>query len=79
MRRGAQVAYCDPFVDEIKEHGLDLRSVELNAEILHNAGLRAVLTPHSSFDVDRIAAEAKFVFDVRNAVSATAGASVVKL
>ena len=37
------------------------------------------LTVASAAAVDRIAAEAKFVFDVRNAVSATAGASVVKL
>jgi UDP-N-acetyl-D-glucosamine dehydrogenase len=78
-RRGAHVSYCDPFVPEIKLDGLDLESVQLDDEALAAADCVAILTPHSSFDLDRIAARAAFVFDARNAVPARPDADIAKL
>jgi UDP-N-acetyl-D-glucosamine dehydrogenase len=67
-RRGAQVRFHDPFVDEVDEHGLRLRRSALTPAALRDADLVAVLTPHASYDLDSVVASATLVFDARNAV-----------
>ncbi len=67
-RRGAQVRFHDPYVEGVTEHGLKLRRSALTPAALRDADLVAVLTPHSSYDLESVVASASLVFDARNAV-----------
>jgi UDP-N-acetyl-D-glucosamine dehydrogenase len=65
-QRGADVSYHDPYVTSIRlgEHG-ELRSVPL--EDLGRYECVIIVTDHKAIDYQRVAAEAKLVFDTRNA------------
>jgi UDP-N-acetyl-D-glucosamine dehydrogenase len=78
-RRGAQVLYADPFVDSIDEHGLDLRSVTVDDDLLRLVDCVALLTPHDAFDQVRVLNTARLVFDARNALAERHRDNVVTL
>jgi UDP-N-acetyl-D-glucosamine dehydrogenase len=59
---GAEVAYHDPYVSAVPEHGLE--SVPLEAERFDCV---AIVTAHSSLDYDRLVERAELVVDFRNA------------
>jgi nucleotide sugar dehydrogenase len=79
QRRGAEVLYSDPFVDEVSEHGLNLRSVTLDDHLLRSVDCVALLTPHDVFDHSRVVETARLVFDARNALAERHRESVVTL
>jgi UDP-N-acetyl-D-glucosamine dehydrogenase len=68
LQRGARVTYSDPFVSEVTSGGITLRSTDITPEALRAADCVALLTPHQSFNFDEIIAEARFIFDARNAI-----------
>ena len=76
--QGAEIAYHDPFVPRLAEHGFDLESQALTDELLAGADIVAVVTAHPGVDHDRVAEIAPLVIDFRNAVPAANG-RVVKL
>jgi UDP-N-acetyl-D-glucosamine dehydrogenase len=64
---GANVQYFDPHVPDLDHEGWQMESVEdLFAEI-GDADLVVLITDHADFDYDRIAKEARLIFDTRNA------------
>lgn len=69
-RRGAEIAFHDPFVEEVRTGGQLLRRVELTTEALTGADAVLLLTPHSEYDVDVLLASAPLLFDARNAAGA---------
>ena len=75
--QGAEIAYHDPFVPHLAEHGFDLDSQPLTDELLAGADIVAVVTAHPGVDHARVAELAPLVIDFRNAVPAAGG--VVKL
>ena len=76
--QGAEIAYHDPFVPALAEHGFDLESQPLTDERLAGANVVAVVTAHPGVDHARVAELAPLVVDFRNAVPAADG-RVVKL
>jgi UDP-N-acetyl-D-glucosamine dehydrogenase len=76
--QGARIAYHDPFVPSLAEHGFDLKSEALTDELLAGADIVAVVTAHPGVDHSHVAALAPLVIDFRNAVPAADG-RVVKL
>jgi len=80
-RKGARVAYADPFVPQLTLDSLKLTAVEPSAGILAAADCVLILTKHSRFDYAAIAAHAPLVPDTRNAMKAyrAPGASIVTL
>ena len=62
-----EVVYHDPYVPEVRSNGAVLRSEPLSAELLRGADCVLILTDHSCFDYDAIVAQARLVFDARNA------------
>jgi UDP-N-acetyl-D-glucosamine dehydrogenase len=68
-KRGADVRFHDPFVTEVTEHGLHLQASQLTDAALRDADLVAVLTPHTTYDLDVVVSAASLVFDARNAVA----------
>jgi UDP-N-acetyl-D-glucosamine dehydrogenase len=81
IRRGAQVAYADPFTPQLALDGHKLSAVEPTAEALAAADCVLILTSHSSFNYAEIASRAALVVDTRNAMKSfrDAHASIVRL
>jgi UDP-N-acetyl-D-glucosamine dehydrogenase len=78
-RRGAQVEYHDPFVDEVTINGTVLPGVELTHRSIAKADCVALLTPHRSFDLEWISERAMLLFDARNAFQDRRLGNVVRL
>ena len=66
-RLGAKVSYHDPFVKQIRSHGLRLNCKPLTKEAVAEADCVLVLTPHDSYDIKQLTEHARLVFDARNA------------
>jgi UDP-N-acetyl-D-glucosamine dehydrogenase len=65
---GAQVAYHDPFVPRLEEHGL--ASVGVEAEGAFGAyDAVVIVTAHTALDYGRVVGEAQLVVDLRNATA----------
>jgi nucleotide sugar dehydrogenase len=66
-RKGARISFHDPFVGELRDHGLALRRSALTRTALKAADIVVLLTPHSVYDVEMISSHAQLLFDARNA------------
>ncbi len=64
---GIEVTYHDPLTPRLDVKGGELRSVPLTAERLAAADCVVIHTDHPAFDYDWIVAQARLVFDTRNA------------
>ena len=64
-KRGAHVSYMDPWVPEVEEHGVKMKSADPNATF---AGFDAVVivTDHDNIDYARMVREAALVVDTRD-------------
>jgi UDP-N-acetyl-D-glucosamine dehydrogenase len=78
-RRGADVGFHDPYVEAVTINGRPLGRIELGSDELKRAGCVALLTPHESYDLDRITREAPLVFDARNAYGGDRNPKVTRL
>jgi UDP-N-acetyl-D-glucosamine dehydrogenase len=78
-RRGADVSFHDPYVDEVEVNGDVLAGSELTRDALTASDCVAILTPHTAFDFDWIAGHARLIFDARNAYPHERPANVVRL
>jgi UDP-N-acetyl-D-glucosamine dehydrogenase len=68
VRKGARVAYADPFTPELVLDGVKLSAIEPSGEALGAADCVLILANHSSFDYRAIADHAALVVDTRNAM-----------
>ena len=64
---GAEIAYHDPYVPVLNEHGLNLTSVKLTPEEIKSADLVILATDHSNVDYRFVVEHASHLFDTRNA------------
>jgi UDP-N-acetyl-D-glucosamine dehydrogenase len=78
-RRGARVGFHDPFVAEVIVEGRRLARTELTARAVARADLVALLTPHSAYDLEWLAATAALLFDAHNALGPIGQPNVVCL
>jgi UDP-N-acetyl-D-glucosamine dehydrogenase len=78
-KKGARVAFHDPFVERIARGELRLKRVALTERALREADCVLLLTPHDSYDLELIVSHAPLVFDTRNATRDVRGANVVVL
>jgi UDP-N-acetyl-D-glucosamine dehydrogenase len=69
-RMGAVVSYHDPFIPEMREDGITLRSSGLSRESVSGADCVVVVTDHSSVDYAMIAREARALVDTRHVTGA---------
>jgi UDP-N-acetyl-D-glucosamine dehydrogenase len=72
-KKGARVAYADPFAPQLAIEGGKLTAVAPTAEALAAADCVLILTNHSSFDYEMIATRASLVVDTRNALKSYRG------
>ncbi|MFI5280186.1 MAG: nucleotide sugar dehydrogenase [Gemmatimonadales bacterium] len=66
---GAKVRYHDPYISELHEDGIALRSEALTAESTRKADCTVLVTDHSKFDYAMIAKESRALVDTRHAVA----------
>jgi len=66
-REGAHIEYNDPYVSEIREAGLELRSRPLTAKLLKTADCVVIITNHGSYDYEFICRHTRLIVDTRNA------------
>lgn len=84
LARGANVSYHDPHVTtfpEMRDHDIDLSSVDLTPERLAQSDCVVIVTDHTNVDYTMIANHAPLVVDTRNAMARVGGeirADVVK-
>lgn len=81
MERGAEVAYCDPYVPVARKgrrHRLEMASVPCTAEEFSRYDAVVVSTPHGAFKDPSLYAKTSLVIDTRNIVPDSAAATVVR-
>ena len=66
-RRGADIRYHDPHVQEFEVDGVAHKGVELTDSEIGDADLVVILTDHTDVDYDRLVQLSVRVFDTRNA------------
>jgi UDP-N-acetyl-D-glucosamine dehydrogenase len=71
-QRGAELAFHDPYVEEMELDGETLAGLPCDAETLASQDAVIVLTDHSSIDYAKVVASAPLVYDTRNATRAVA-------
>jgi UDP-N-acetyl-D-glucosamine dehydrogenase len=69
-KRGARVAYHDPFIRRVTIDGRTHESVALTPERVRDSDVVVISTDHTSVDYRMIVDNAKLVFDTRNALRA---------
>jgi len=82
-KKGAQVSYHDPYVQQIhhEKEGWKMETVKYVMKAVKEADAVVIITNHTSYDYQAILADAKFIFDSRNALGKMAldNPKVVKL
>lgn len=66
-RRGAELLFHDPFVEQLAVEDLSLGRTLLSDDVLGDADIVILLTPHSVYDIERIVRRSELVLDARNA------------
>jgi len=69
QRMGGDVSYHDPFIPEMHDDGMVLRSVPLDAATVRGADCVMIVTDHSAIDYLMIGREANALVDTRHAVA----------
>jgi UDP-N-acetyl-D-mannosaminuronate dehydrogenase len=73
-RLGAKVQYHDPFIAELHEEGVALKSTPLTADAVRAADCVMIVTDHSTLDYAMVQREARALVDTRHAVASRSGA-----
>ena len=72
LKRGANVSIMDPYVDEVDEEGVTMRTVDPKSSFAPY-DMVVLVTDHSALDRERLLREAKLVMDTRDALRDVAG------
>jgi UDP-N-acetyl-D-glucosamine dehydrogenase len=67
-RHRVKLSFHDPFVDAVEVDGRHLHRTALTPRAVAGADLVALLTPHSSYDLEWLVRTATLLFDARHAV-----------
>jgi len=76
--RGAKLSYSDPYVPEVREEGLDLKS-QAPRDVVAGCDCVVILTDHGDFDYAHVATAARSVVDARNAMRGVPGDHIIRL
>jgi UDP-N-acetyl-D-glucosamine dehydrogenase len=79
IRKGADVSFHDPFVEEIELGGESVKSMALTEELVAEQDCVAILTAHPDVDYPMVLGAAALVFDARGVTAGMAAPSLVRL
>jgi len=77
--KGADVTFADPFVRSVRIGDRTLESLDATAKVIAGHDVCILLTDHSDFDRDMIAAAAQLIVDTRNAFKGIESGSIVRI
>jgi UDP-N-acetyl-D-glucosamine dehydrogenase len=77
--RGAHLSYSDPYVPELREEGLALKSLPVREVVANGCDCVVILTDHPDFDYTYIAGTARSIVDARNALRGVPGEHILRL
>lgn len=66
LKNGADIIYNDPYIPSFKNNGVQYESTPWE-EAIKYADIVVITTDHSSYDYEKIVAEASLLYDTRNA------------
>ena len=78
-KASADIAFHDPYVDEVQLRTRSIARTELSAAALREADILVVITNHSIYDWADISDRARVILDTRNALKAHQGPNIVRL
>lgn len=78
-RAGTKVSYNDPYVQKVQHGEYILVSIELTEECLSSADCVVIVTGHSCYDIEKIVALSKLVFDARGITRGLNSDNIVRL
>ena len=79
QEKGARITYNDPYIPELQLGKDTLASVEITDENLSSADCVVIATAHDRYDIEKIVALSKLVFDSRGVTRGLAGDNIVRL
>ena len=79
FEKGAVLSYSDPYVPRLREEGLELASIPVEAALSNGCDCAVILTDHTEFDYEYIAKNSRAVVDTRNALRSFDGDNIVRL
>ncbi|MFQ5477339.1 MAG: nucleotide sugar dehydrogenase [Candidatus Binatia bacterium] len=79
IEKGVRISFSDPHVGGVRIAGQQLEGVVLDRGLLESADLVLLLTDHSSFDLDLVAAHARMVLDTRNGMKGVSIGNIVRI
>jgi UDP-N-acetyl-D-glucosamine dehydrogenase len=79
IEKKAKVDYNDPYIANVKEGDLKLRSVKLETKALGAYDCVVILTDHSVYDLKSIAKTARLVFDTRGCTNNIKSGNIIRL
>jgi len=77
--KGAKVTYNDPYIPRVQLDQDTLVSIEVADESLSLADCVVIATAHQCYDIEKIVASSKLVFDSRGATKGLDGDNIVRL
>ena len=77
--KGASVSYNDPYIPTIKLPQGEIASIELNESSLSSADCVIIATDHSCYDLNKVVAHSKLIYDTRGATRGLEGDNIVRL
>jgi UDP-N-acetyl-D-glucosamine dehydrogenase len=79
MEKGANLKYNDPYIPSITLENRTLKSVEFSQANLSWADCTVIVTAHTCYDIKKIVAASKLVFDCRGITRGISGDNIVRL
>ena len=79
MEKKAKVNYHDPYIAEIKEGNIRIRSIKLENKTLSEYDCVVITTDHTCYKLESIAKNSKLVFDTRGCTVAIKANNIIRL
>jgi len=79
LERKAAVHYHDPYISDLKEENIKLKSIKLEKKTVSFYDCTVILADHSCYDLNSIVKEAKLIFDTRGCTVGIKADNIIRL
>ncbi|MHB8085918.1 MAG: nucleotide sugar dehydrogenase [Dehalococcoidia bacterium] len=79
LEKKAKINYHDPYISEIKEGNIRLKSIKLENKTLSDYDCVVITTDHTCYDLAAIAKNSKLVFDTRGCTVGIKADNIIRL
>jgi len=79
LERKAAVHYHDPYISDLKDESIKLKSIKLEKKTVGSYDCVVILADHSCYDLNSIVKEAKLIFDTRGCTVGIKADNIIRL